>query len=314
MDHQNASKLPVINLSKENLKHSTCKQVRNALEEYGCFIAVYDKTPLIFLELRDSIFFIADQLFQLPLETKAKNTSKTPFFGYLGDLQGVVQLYESLGIEDATSLQQIKSFCELMWPDRNEEFCEIIHQYANLLAELEKMVVRMVFEGYGLKELCESHINSTTFLLRLNSYRVRQPKEKIIGATAHTDKSFLTILDQDQVNGLEVKLKDQQWHAVDFLPSSFVVMAGEALRAWSNNRIQSPVHQVTMNGKNISRFSIGIFSYHNGIIHIPTEMIDEEQFPRRFKSFDHLGFVAFFANDFKLGRNSNCSIVSYCGV
>lgn len=100
----------------------------------------------------------------------------------------------------------------------------------NLLASLEEMVKRMIFESYGLEEkLCASHVDSATFIIRFNSYRVPRPNETVTGAKPHTDKSFLTILDQNQVGGLEVEMKDGQWCAVDFLPSSFIVIAGEGL-------------------------------------------------------------------------------------
>ncbi|KAL3537046.1 hypothetical protein ACH5RR_000412 [Cinchona calisaya] len=316
MDHKKLQNLPVINFGQENLKPGTkgwssaCNNVRHALEEFGCFLAVYDK---ISLKLRDSIFSSIEKLFGLPIETKIKNTSDKPFFGYFGQYPDI-PLLESLGIGDSTNVEEIKSFSKLMWPCGNDmNFCGIVNEYANLLSGLEQVVTKMVFESYGLgKQLCDSHIGCTTHLLRFNSYRVPGLNETSVGAQPHTDKSFITILDQNQVNGLEVKLKDDQWIAVDLLPSSFVVMAGDGLLAWSNNRIIPCHHRVTMKG-NVTRYSIGLFSYHKGIIQIPQELIDEEN-PQCFKPFDHLGFLTFFAKQMQTGRLSHCMIKAYCGV
>lgn len=51
-----------------------------------------------------------------------------------------------------------------------------------------------------------------------------------MGFVSHTDKSFMTVVHQNQIAGLEIKAKDGQWFGVDQLsPSSFVVMAGDAI-------------------------------------------------------------------------------------
>lgn len=88
----------------------------------------------------------------------------------------------------------------------------------------------MVFESYGVEKLkCDSHIDSITYVLRFNRYVAPGVDEKTVNAVPHTDKSLITILAPSQVNGLEVNLKDEQWIPVDFLPSSFIVMAADAL-------------------------------------------------------------------------------------
>lgn len=98
-----------------------------------------------------------------------------------------------------------------------------------MLSEMEQVVTKMLFESYGVGKYCDSHIGSITYLLRFNGYRVPGFNDTTVAAQTHTDKSFLTVLDQNQVNGLEVKLKDDQFVAIDFLPSTFVVMAGDGL-------------------------------------------------------------------------------------
>jgi hypothetical protein len=45
----------------------------------------------------------------------------------------------------------------------------------------------------------------------------------------HTDKTFISILHQNEVNVLEVKTKDGDWIALELSPSSFVVMVGDKL-------------------------------------------------------------------------------------
>jgi isopenicillin N synthase-like dioxygenase len=87
----------------------------------------------------------------------------------------------------------------------------------------------MVFESYGVEKQCDNHIDSRIYLLRVNKYKVHRDDEINMGLPVHTDKSFITILYQNQVSGLQVQTKDEQWISVDFLPSSFVVMAGDGM-------------------------------------------------------------------------------------
>lgn len=124
MDSQEIQKLPVIKFGQENLKpgtkswSSTCNDVRSALEEFSCFVAVYDKIPL---KLWGSVFSALEELFDLPVETKIKNTSDMPFYGYYGNHPDT-PLHEGLGIGDATNVEAIKSFSKQIWPHGNEKF------------------------------------------------------------------------------------------------------------------------------------------------------------------------------------------------
>nr|XP_027106527.1 probable inactive 2-oxoglutarate-dependent dioxygenase AOP2 isoform X3 [Coffea arabica] len=233
MDNPKLQKLPVVNFGQENLQHGTKSwslarnEVRHALEEYGCFLAVYDAVSF---KLRDSVFSALEKLFDLPVETKKKNTSDTLFFGYICDDRDP-SIRENMGIENSTDIEEVKKFSKLMWPQGNDDnFSGIIHECANLLSELEQVVIRMVFESYGVEKLkCDSHIDSIMYVLRFNNYKAPGVDEKTVIAPPHTDKCLISILAPSQVNGLEVNLKDEQWIPVDFLPSSFVVMAGDAL-------------------------------------------------------------------------------------
>ncbi|MFS7898507.1 putative non-hem dioxygenase domain, isopenicillin N synthase [Helianthus anomalus] len=121
-------KLPVIDLSVKSLNLNSsswptkCDEVRRALEEYGCFIAVYDGVSC---ELRDATFLASQELFSLPTEVKAKNISDTPYNGYIGNLP-MVPLYESLGIENATTTEAAETFTKLMWPSGNQRFSYVL--------------------------------------------------------------------------------------------------------------------------------------------------------------------------------------------
>ena len=96
------------------------------------------------------------------------------------------------------------------------------------MAELDQMVMRMVSETYGVEKSYETLLGSTSYLLRLIKYREPQENETNLGIVPHTDKSFMSILQQHQVKGLEIKTKDGRWMEIDPFPSSFIIMAGEA--------------------------------------------------------------------------------------
>ncbi|PSS17894.1 2-oxoglutarate-dependent dioxygenase AOP1.2 [Actinidia chinensis var. chinensis] len=305
--------LPVIDFSMENLKCGadswafTANKVVLALEEYGCFIATYDKVSL---DLHNAIFHASKELFDLPTETKIKNTSKIPSHGYVGQ-EPIIPLYEGLGIENPTTVEGVQTFTNLMWPSGNDFFCETTLLFSRLVAELDQMVMRMVSESYRIENDYETVLESTTYLLRLIKYRERQTNETNLGIVPHTDKSFMSILHQRQVKGLEIKTKDGDWILIEPSPSSFIVMAGDACMAWTNGRIEPPSHRVIMRGSE-ERYSLGLFTFFGDrIIQIPKELVDDKH-PLQFKPFDHYKFIDFYYTD--EGRKSKCPIKDYCGV
>ncbi|KAL5574615.1 hypothetical protein UlMin_016314 [Ulmus minor] len=315
MGAQSPPNFPVIDLSNENLKpgtsswFKTCNNVRLALEEYGCFEALYDHK--MSQQLHQEIFSELKNLFDLPTEIKMKNVSDHPFFGYVGHHPSIPPIHEGLGIGNATTLEAAQSFTNLMWPQGNDHFCETVLSYAKIVSELEQVVASMVFESYGVEKYYDTHVKSTTYLFRSMKYRVPEKNESNIAVNVHTDKSFLTILHQNEVKGLEFKTVNGHWIQFEpSRPSSFAVNAGDAFLAWSNGRIHSAPHRVMMRGSQ-PRYSVGIFSYHSGTIEIPEELVDEEH-PLQFKPFDHYGLLNYFAT--AEGPKIESSAKAYCGV
>lgn len=121
-------KLPIIDFT-DQLENTTpssadsswlmkCKNVTNALEDYGCFIGVFDTVSA---ELDTAVFGALKDLFDLPTETKIQNKSAKPLYGYVGQIP-FIPLYESLGIDFSNTPQGIQSFTDVMWPEGNEDF------------------------------------------------------------------------------------------------------------------------------------------------------------------------------------------------
>ncbi|RVW28963.1 putative 2-oxoglutarate-dependent dioxygenase AOP1.2 [Vitis vinifera] len=235
MGSHSSAKIPVVDFSKENLNpgssswSATCKDVLLALEEFGCFIAVYDKVPS---ELQNKLFSALEELFNLPTETKMQNAHNKPYHGYVGQ-HSQLPLHESIGIDNATTLEGIQSFANLMWPAGNDHFCEITREFSKIALELDHLVTKMIFESYGVGKYSDSHLEPMSYLLR------------------------------NQVKGLEVETKDGEWISLELSPSSFAVIAGDALVAWSNGRLHSPYHKVMMSG-NEERYSLGLFQFSSG--------------------------------------------------
>ncbi|KAL3534174.1 hypothetical protein ACH5RR_002635 [Cinchona calisaya] len=308
-----ANILPIIHFAVENLKPgtsswlSTCKNVRDALEEHSCFLIQYEKIPS---ELINAIFLQLEELFNLPTETKVQNITKTDgLIGYVGKRPSNPTI-ESMGIEDVINPEAVLKFTNLMWSSGNDSFSELMESYKNHVSDLEKVVMRMIFESYGVEKSYSSYNESSNRMIRFNKHRPPQLNENIGGVHEHTDPTFVTIIQQNQVTSLEVKSKDGSWIAVHFPPSSFLVMAGDALLAWSNGRVHSTLHRVRMSPGE-TRFSTALFSYHNGTIQVPKELVDDDH-PLQFKPFDQLGFFRFTFSNFSL--NDESKIRAYCGV
>nr|GLL21185.1 2-oxoglutarate-dependent dioxygenase AOP2-like [Ipomoea trifida] len=311
------TKLLLVDFNNENLKPGStswahaCNDIRTALEDHGCFIALYDKVSP---QLHNSIFHASQQLFDLPFDKKILNTNEKPYHGYVGQIP-FIPYHEAFGIDHATTMEGVQSFSNLMWSGGNHSFSENSHLFSKIVAELEEKVLRMLFESYGVEKHYDSYVESTDYLLRYMKYEVPESDENNVVFPCHTDKTFMTVLYQlNQVSGLEVQARNGEWISALFPPSSFIVMAGEAIKGWSNGRVLAPIHKVTLdaNGKE-KRYSVGIFTFLNNskTIEVPEELVDDEH-ALQFKPFLHLDMVKFFNSD--KGRRSQNLLKDFCGV
>ncbi|KAJ4835322.1 hypothetical protein Tsubulata_042122, partial [Turnera subulata] len=224
--------IPVIDFSNSELKPGTSEwnslksQVQKALEEIGCFKALFNKVPI---ELHRATFDAIEELFDLPLETKKLNYSPKMSHGYIGQAP-IAPLYESLGFERAHILEEAEKLTNILWPQGNPNFSKTIQAFSKQLSELDQLVTRLIMESLGLEKYVEEFLNSNYYLLRVMKYDAPSSAEKIIGMIPHKDVNIMTILHQNGVDGLEIQTKTGEWIDVKVSPDSFIVMAGESLK------------------------------------------------------------------------------------
>ncbi|XP_028795895.1 probable 2-oxoglutarate-dependent dioxygenase AOP1 [Neltuma alba] len=315
MGSETTLKLPVIDFNSLDLEGKNPKwekvksQVLKALEEHGCFEALFDKVPL---DLRKSLFALLKETFDLPLETKQRNTHKNPFYGYIG--KGPKSpLYESIGVDEALVLGKVESLENNLWPEGYPSFSKVMKDFSEQVSELEQMVRKMVLESLGVEKYLDEFMNSSTHMLRIMKYSAPQTEDSTLGVIKHTDAGITTILYQiNEVEGLEIETKDGKWITYQPTPHSFVFFVGDCLQAWTNGKLYNAFHKVMMRGSE-DRYSAALFARpkEGYIIKAPEELVDEEH-PLLYKPFDFLEYLNFYHSE--EAQKHRIPLKAYCGV
>ena len=136
--------LPVIDFSIPNLKPATPEwesvraQVRTALEEYGCFEALFNGASV---ELRKALFEASEEFFDLPVETKLRTKSDKIYKGYAGQ-HPTLPLYEAIGCDGANNPQSVDELTYKLWPQGNITFRLYALVYFFFLSSLSSFLAR----------------------------------------------------------------------------------------------------------------------------------------------------------------------------
>ncbi|XVF25054.1 hypothetical protein REPUB_Repub13aG0180800 [Reevesia pubescens] len=222
------TRVPVIDFSKQDLKPGTPEwdlvkvQVRQALEEHGCFEALFDNV----LVLRKSLFGALEEFFDLPLQTKMCCVSEQPYMGYKGGPSE--PLFESMTISDATIAENIEQrLTNIVWPEGNTSFSKTLNSFSELASGLVKTIKRMILESFGLEKYMDELMDFTNHTLKFIKYKVPD-SEPIVGMPSHRDQNLMTLLYQNE-NGLEIQIKDGEWISLKSSPNSFIFVIGESL-------------------------------------------------------------------------------------
>ncbi|MBN8291760.1 isopenicillin N synthase family oxygenase [Rhodobacter sp. NTK016B] len=147
-----------------------------------------------------------------------------------------------------------------LWPARPEGFRETLEAYYAEAQALSLRLLSAIAGAIGAKEdWFDDKFEHPMALLRGNFYPERPDwaGDRDFGIGAHTDYGCLTLLANDGVPGLEVKMRNGEWQAVAAEPGGFVVNFGEMLESWSGGRIRATLHRVV--GSASERISVPLF-------------------------------------------------------
>ena len=147
------------------------------------------------------------------------------------------------------------------WPKQLPGFKVAVHGYMHTMTAFARRLTRLIALALSLPEHhLDGYFDAPTTWLRLLHYPPQpcaDPQDSF-GAAPHTDYGFLTILAQDALGGLRVKLRDGGWIDAPPLPDTFIVNVADMLARWTNDRWVSTPHMVR-NTNNEARYSVPFF-------------------------------------------------------
>ncbi|XP_068311387.1 gibberellin 2-beta-dioxygenase 8-like [Pyrus communis] len=259
--HDSEDPIPLMDL--QSLK------LGEACEFWGIFRLVnHGVPPTLLTQLREH----AKMVFSLPFESK--QSLITSPLSYFWGTPALTPSGEALSTKGSSTLQNINWVEGLNVPlaqlgqfqiDNRiiASFSLVLEEYGKHLARLATTIFDAMVINLGLDPLeSKSHLSNSTGIVRVYRYppHCSNPSSASArGMDVHTDSSVLSILNQDEVGGLEV-LKDNEWFSVNPIPNTLIVNLGDMMQAISNDKYKSVKHRVKVN-RSKERISICHFVF-----------------------------------------------------
>lgn len=146
------------------------------------------------------------------------------------------------------------------WPTEMPSFRARTMTYFEAMRPLGHPMISLVASSLGLAgDYFDADFREPTITLRLIRYPSHdRAEEDQFGFAPHIDTSFLTLLAQSALPGLEVLTKEGDWIRPPAIPGTFVVNTGEMLSRYSNDRYKPTPHRV-VNANTALRHAIPFF-------------------------------------------------------
>ncbi|KAB1199545.1 putative 2-oxoglutarate/Fe(II)-dependent dioxygenase [Morella rubra] len=297
-------KLPVIDFSELQgaNRPQVLKSLANACEQYGFFQLVNHGIPS---DVISSMIDVSTRFFELPFEERAKYMSS--------DMHAPVRYGTSFN-QNKDTVFCWRDFLKLMchppsdvlphWPSSPGDLRKLAATYSKETKNLFLMVMEAILESLGLVGTTENKTKEEDILkdfqdgsqlMVVNCYPPCPEPNLTLGMPPHSDYGFLTLLLQDEVEGLQIQFQEK-WVTVQPIANSFVVNVGDHLEIFSNGKYKSVLHRVSVNSKK-SRTSVA--SLHTlpfkCTVRPSPKLIDEEN-PRRYKDTNFATFLEYISS------------------
>lgn len=276
-----SSEIPVIDLEdflagKPGALEETAAQLRHTCENIGFMFVTGHGVPR---ELVDEVFEASRRFHDLPEADKQALKANEHNIGYMGhgaSVSRASQVYEGerktnlvaamfvkreLPPDHPDILQNKRFRGPNQWPaDDLGGFRETCIAYMDALEALGKSLLPLYALALDLPaDFFTMPFSEPQYTLRLSHYPPMAAEDNQFGLAPHTDSSFMTLLAQNKVEGLQVRRTDGTWIDAPVVPNSFVVNTGDMLRRWSNHRFLSTPHRAVASVPGRHRYAIPFF-------------------------------------------------------
>ncbi|XP_075653222.1 1-aminocyclopropane-1-carboxylate oxidase homolog 1-like [Castanea sativa] len=235
--------IPVIDLegihNNSILRTKVIDKVRDACEKWGFFQVVNHGIPVNVLdEMINGIQRFHEQDTEEKKEFYSRDYGKKVL--YLSNYD----LYQSAAANwrdtficfaapNPPELEELPAVCR-----------HIVDEYSKRAINLGLSLFELLSEALGLNPSHLKDMDCAEGLLLLGNYYPKCPEPELtLGTSVHTDGSFITILLQDHVGGLQV-LHENQWVNVPPVHGALVVNVGDLLQLITNDKFISVNHRV----------------------------------------------------------------------
>ena len=213
----------------------------------------------------EMVFGESDAFFHGTAEVKRRCAYRSAVenFGYQGLLEENLDPSAPADLKETFTMRNIlrNPLPPERWP--STEFREVMTRFFDHALASAHRIQRLMATTLGLPEdfFVRAHTgdNVTLRLLHYPASGTSQPEPTQLGAGAHTDYGFITLLFQHGVGGLQVVDSHGTWIDVPPREGVAVVNSGDLLERWTNGRYRSTMHRVIAKTGDRDRLSIAMF-------------------------------------------------------
>ena len=253
---------------------AAAERLRHINETIGFLFIVNHGVPR---SLVDQTFAWAARFHDQPIEKKLANKINAAMQGYMG-LRASTTRTSALNLNNKPNENEaffIKRSGDDTgppdaWPDALPGFKEAALAYYDAMDGLSQKLLPLYARALELPaDYFSSRCDKALSGLRLTHYPPFDAYgENQFGIAPHSDSSFITLLAQNKVPGLQIKTTDGEWIDAPVIEDSFVVNTGDVLHRWTNGRFLSTPHRA-FNVTEQPRYAIPFFFHPN-----PDTLID----------------------------------------